>query len=200
MPDDFIELPGSHREPHAGATILGEANPDEQAQITIVLTDGADVNAIDSWLTGQGLAPFIEHGLFKVRGSIHDIIAAFGIDDIKAAQTAEGVPFRQRTGPLHIPARFEHQIVAVLGTDNRPVAKPHFRLHPDASAGYTAAQIATIYSFPIGEGLGRTIDIIELGGGFSPADCTAAWRESGQRLSGRCGRGDKQLQRQPEQR
>ena len=57
-------------------------------------------------------------------------------------------------------------VEAVLGLDNRPVAKPHFRARPSpgnvrwhADAGgatsFTPLQIAALYDFPPGTGQGR---------------------------------------------
>jgi len=67
----------------------------------------------------------------------------------------------------------------VLGLDNRPQAKPHFRMRTEKSKGnhaaaaavsYTPTQVAAAYDFPTGSGEGQCVAIIELGGGFKPAD------------------------------
>jgi kumamolisin len=57
--------------------------------------------------------------------------------------------------------------------DNRPVAKPHVRRSHQASEedGFTPTEIAKLYGFPTGiQGTGQTIAILELGGGYRPAD------------------------------
>ncbi len=85
----------------------------------------------------------------------------------------ELVTHRYRSGSLQIPAELDGVIVAVLGFDTRPQARPHFRLvKPEvAQASYTPPQVADIYQFPAGtDGTGQTIAIIELGGGFAAAD------------------------------
>jgi kumamolisin len=64
-------------------------------------------------------------------------------------------------------------VIAVLGLDNRPVAKPHFRKkkNPAASTTFTPPQVAALYQFPTGlTGTGQTVAIIELGGGYRTAD------------------------------
>jgi hypothetical protein len=73
----------------------------------------------------------------------------------------------------------------VLGLDNRPQAKPHFRMHRSQANGasrsasaaaptsFTPLQLAELYGFPEGGGNGQTIGIIELGGGYRPADLQA---------------------------
>jgi kumamolisin len=66
-----------------------------------------------------------------------------------------------------------------LGLDNRPQAKPHFRVHgkkshqtPKATAvSYTPRQVAQLYQFPLDvDGTGETVGILELGGGFKATD------------------------------
>ena len=69
----------------------------------------------------------------------------------------------------------------MLGLDNRPQARPHFRTRPThgnvqwhaaaaASTSFTPTQLAALYGFPAGTGQGECIAIIELGGGFKTAD------------------------------
>jgi len=81
--------------------------------------------------------------------------------------------YRGRTGPIQIPTELEPLVTAVLGLDNRRVAKPHLRTARVASPGgaLTALQVASAYSFPTGvNGAGQTIGIIELGGGYRSTD------------------------------
>ena len=116
---------------------------------------------------------------------------AFGVE-LKHA-TVDGTTYRVREGGIHIPASLSGIIVAVLGLDNRPQAKPHFRVRPSAApAGgirpraattepsYTPVQVGQLYHFPAGAtAAGQTIGIIELGGGFRPADITAYFKTLG---------------------
>jgi kumamolisin len=72
----------------------------------------------------------------------------------------------------------------VLGLDNRPQAKSHFRiLRETAAAGsksYTPPQVAELYDFPSGlDGSGQSIAIIELGGGFTTSDLQAYFLKLG---------------------
>jgi len=86
--------------------------------------------------------------------------------------TETGVRCRHRVGPVRVPAPLASAISAVLGLDNRPQAQPRFRQHTAVAApqAFTATQVAALYHFPGGDGAGRTVDIIELGGGFSSVD------------------------------
>jgi kumamolisin len=86
----------------------------------------------------------------------------------------EGQRYRARTGGIHLSAEILPSLEAVLGLDNRPQAKPHFRLHAraaPAAVSYTPRQVAQLYQFPLtASGAGETVGILELGGGYKPAD------------------------------
>ena len=90
-----------------------------------------------------------------------------------------GGSHRGRTGAVNVPAELGAIIVSVHGLDNRPQAKPHFRLATKrrskaaaaAAVSYTALQVAQAYSYPTAvNGSGETIGIIELGGGYNQSD------------------------------
>ncbi len=127
-----------------------------------------------------------------VRGTIEELSEAFGTTLRQVASPhpdgSGTVVHRYRSGPLSVPAELDGIVTAVLGLDDRPVARPHFRrlaparamtpsattpeASPGATAGpLTAAQVASFYSFPPGtDGSGQTIAIIELGGGYTAGD------------------------------
>ena len=66
--------------------------------------------------------------------------------------------YRGRTGSLTIPGNLQDAVMAVLGLDNRPVAKPHLRkAHAEAAAsGLAPTAVAQAYDFPPGgQGAGR---------------------------------------------
>jgi kumamolisin len=94
----------------------------------------------------------------------------------------DGGTYRGRTGSLSVPADLEGVVEGVFGLDNRPQATPHFQVlgaDPSAiarapGASFTPPQLAALYDFPTGaDGSGQCIAIIELGGGFKPADISA---------------------------
>jgi len=93
--------------------------------------------------------------------------------------------YRGRTGAIYVPADLQGVIVSVHGLDNRPHARPHFRIGPNiprnaqphvtakagTSVSYTPVQVAQLYDFPTAaNGQGQTIGIIELGGGYTQSD------------------------------
>jgi len=89
--------------------------------------------------------------------------------------------YRGRVGSISLPKSLAGIVQGVFGLDNRPQAAPHFQLpgvvsaeskkKRHASASFTAPALARLYSFPAGsDGSGQCIGLIELGGGFRPAD------------------------------
>ncbi|WP_051451831.1 S53 family peptidase [Actinospica robiniae] len=100
-------------------------------------------------------------------------------------RTAPGGPesFRYRTGALSVPEAIAHATIAVLGLDTRPQARAHFRIRPLAvgeSDSYTPLQVGSAYKFPEGyDGSGRTVALIELGGGYDDAGLAQYFRGIG---------------------
>jgi kumamolisin len=108
-------------------------------------------------------------------GTVAAMSAAFGVT-LQNVRVGENV-YRQRTGPITLPADLSGIVLGVFGLDNRPQAKPHFRsiagaVHPRAGAHpLSPLEVAQVYNFPPGlDGSGQTIAIIELGGGFVQSD------------------------------
>jgi len=89
--------------------------------------------------------------------------------------------YRGRTGPVMVPEELQPVVAAVLGLDNRPVAKPHLRMHAAQPPGsLTPPQVAKLYNFPKGvTGAGQTIGIIELGGGYRTSDLKTYFKSLG---------------------
>jgi kumamolisin len=95
----------------------------------------------------------------------------------------DGGTYRGRTGTISVPGELAEVVEGVFGLDNRPQADAHFqRQQPEAGevasraagASFSPPQLASLYQFPAGlDGTGQCIGIIELGGGFKPADIKA---------------------------
>jgi kumamolisin len=121
-------------------------------------------------------------------GSVAAFSRAFGVE-LNSYQHSSGTS-RLRTGTIQIPAALGGIIEGVFGLDNRPQAKPHFRIRKQtqhaaapaqsSSASYNAPQVAQAYDFPAGtNGNGQTIGILELAGGYSAADLTTYFKNLG---------------------
>jgi kumamolisin len=158
--------------------------------------DPADVALVTQVLGREGLSVTETHTAsrrLKVRGTIGQLSAAFGTTLTRVSSPhpdgTGAVTHRYRSGGLSVPAEVAGIITAVLGLDDRPQARPHFRLvrhtiapdtiAPDTEAPaaapkaqpLTAPQVAGFYDFPANtDGTGQTIAIIELGGGYTQSD------------------------------
>jgi len=110
----------------------------------------------------------------QLTGSAAAMQKAFGVK----LEQHEGL--RVREGSIYLPAELEGHVEAVLGLDNRPQAKPHFRAaKAAASTSFTPVQVAQLYQYPKVSAAGQTIGLIELGGGYRATDITAYFKTLG---------------------
>ena len=211
-------LQGSERQPVSGARLVGQADPSERLEVTVLLrrshkeefeaivqkatgrsgadngrlsheafekkfgASTADIAAVRKFATAHGISVVQEHAgrrTMVLSGTVAQFNAAFGVD-LGRFEFADG-SYRGRTGSVHLPEELMGCVDAVLGLDNRPVARPHYRTRAphgnvrwhtgaDGATSYTPLQIASLYNFPPGTGAGQCVGIIELGGGERPAD------------------------------
>ena len=119
-------------------------------------------------------------------GTVEQFQSAFGVELSHYEHPRLG-RFRGRTGCITIPAEIADIVTAVLGLDNRPQARPHFRLRTEPSAivaraaaqAFTPVQLAGLYDFPDGDGAGQCIGLIELGGGYAQSDLSSYFSSLG---------------------
>ena len=214
-----IELPGSAREPLAGARALRPAAADERLEATLALRPSApplwadhlarlgrgerappltreqfaqrhgasetDLQAVVTFAAAHGLAVVQRHAARRtvvVCGDVAQMNAAFGVE-LWLFEYPQGT-YRASRAAVQLPAELQDIVVAVLGLDDRPQARPHLRVStgpkprrsratlPPAGS-FTAVQLAALYQFPAGAGQGQCIALIELGGGYRPSDLSA---------------------------
>jgi kumamolisin len=142
--------------------------------------DPADLAAVRAFAAANGLSVVPEHPARRsvvLSGTVEQFTAAFSVQLNQFSHP--GGTYRGRTGAVQLPTELDGIVEAILGLDNRPQAHPHFRIRRDvagevvsaaAAVSYTPTQVAALYDFPSGTGEGQCIAIIELGGGFKPAD------------------------------
>lgn len=110
--------------------------------------------------------------LVHLSGTYEQACHAFAPDNL-AVYRASGKEYVSRHGHLYLPADIAPDVVAVMGFDQRPVARPYIHIRPLAMpllASYDPATISQRYRFPPGAtGQGQTIALIELGGGYDQA-------------------------------
>lgn len=137
-----------------------------------------------------------EHHLsvVEVNPASRKVVLAGTISHLTAAFSTElhhyehnGDHFRGRSGYLHVPNEVDQVVEGVFGLDNRPQARPHFRMAkptggtPQARPqGFTPPQLAQLYDFPTGaDGTGECVALIELGGGYNDQDLTTYFQQLG---------------------
>ena len=118
--------------------------------------------------------------LMRLSGTYAAAGRAFAPQNL-AVYGTPGASFVARDGHLSVPADLAADLVAILGFDQRPIARPYVRpLLARAVASYDPAALAHRYQFPTGvTGAGQTIGIIELGGGYRDAQMAAYFRAKG---------------------
>ena len=159
--------------------------------------DKSDLKLVKAFAAEYGLTvekhtPKPERRTVLISGTAAAMQKAFGVS-LKQVTTDQGT-FRVREGAIHLPSELAGVVVAVLGLDNRPQARPQFRIRPKSSpatgiqpnaaatnTSYTPVQVAALYGFPTTGAAGQTIGIIELGGGYKTADLTAYFKTLGQK-------------------
>ena len=192
----LVPLAGSERPPAPGAVAAEPVPDDARVEVTLVLRRAAplDVDALGGAMTREALAS--AHGAapadvalvtgamarlgvevldvdppsrrVRVAGGAARLGAVFGTRLVQGP----GPGARRRSGSLSVPAGLDGVVVAVLGLDDRPQARSRHVVVPAARAGtsYAPTELGTVYAFPGTDGSGRTVAIVELGGGFDQDD------------------------------
>jgi kumamolisin len=143
----------------------------------------SDIDRVRASAQAQGLSVVQEHAARRtviLSGTVGQFMAAFGVQ--LHHMSHDGGTYRGRTGGIYLPAEWDGIVEAILGLDNRPQARPHFRERRPlgnvfrravAPVSFTPPEVAALYGYPPGTGAGQCVALIELGGGYRPADLSA---------------------------
>jgi len=113
----------------------------------------------------------------ELSGPITALEKAFQVKLFRYAH--EDGEYRGRTGSIHVPAELDRIVAGVYGLDNRKVIRRRKRRLPArleltantaSHRGFFPAELAELYRFPVGDGAGQSIGILEFGGGVLPDD------------------------------
>jgi kumamolisin len=205
--EERIVLRGTENVQRPGLEAAGPVKTDETVRISIILeresnaqssrgavlsTEGTQnfaaplgaspshVSAVEDFAHHAGLT-VVESDAKKrrviVTGTVEEMQAAFGAELVMYRQDSTGREYRGRKGTLSVPKELEGIVAAILGFDQRPAARTHFRPRQAGATSYTPPQIAAMYNFPTaGNGSGQTVAIIELGGGYRKTDLDAYFK------------------------
>lgn len=140
-----------------------------------------DLAVVRAFAGAHGLTVVQEHvgrRTVVLAGTVAQMNVAFGVQLLNCEHAAG--THRGRQGAVQLPVELQDIVIAVLGLDNRPQARPHFRIQrrrkrksraaQPPAASFTPAQVASLYQFPGGDGSGQCVGLIELGGGYRPQD------------------------------
>jgi len=191
----YVPLKGSDRKTPTGASLLGPVDPAQLLTLSLYLKPrgtppagrrfdrtefgalyGAapeDIAKIETYAGEHGLVVAQvdpARRLVRLAGTAAAVAKAFRTKlDRYGIATGE---HRGRSGPLYVGDDIVDLVQGVFGLDDRPQARAQFRIAAAKASGasFTPLQIGALYAFPPGAGAGETIALIELGGGFAPAD------------------------------
>jgi kumamolisin len=152
--------------------------------------DPADIEKVKTVLSGLGLKILGEDPIscsVKAAGPAQAIEKIFVVKLFHYSH--ESGNYRGRTGVLHIPAELNGIVTGVFGLDNRKLVRDrrHRRkvsslslaqADPSSRSWFFPAELATIYTFPAGNGQGQTIGILEFGGGYFSDDLAAFCKDA----------------------
>ena len=190
-PDEWLELTIKLRrkkalpEPGSGGGAKGMkalSRADLQAQYG---TDPADIEKVRTVLTGLGMKILKEDAAtctVRAGGTAAVVESIFQVRLFHYSHPRGN--YRGRKGDIHVPADLTGIVLAVFGLDNRKMVKRRplrrrttsLALAQRAAANrswFFPAELATIYSFPSGDGTGQTVGLLEFGGGFFADDLAA---------------------------
>ena len=182
-PDEWIELTIKVRRKNPLPEISGPIKPISRAALAQQYgADPADMEKVKTVLTGLGLKILKEDAIscsIRVGGAAEVIESVFQLKLFFYAHKSGN--YRGRKGNVQIPAELKDIITGVFGLDTRSMVKRRpikrrrtsLDLAERAAASrswFYPAELATIYSFPDGNGQGQTIGLIEFGGGYFESD------------------------------
>jgi kumamolisin len=134
-----------------------------------------DIDTVTAWAKERGLRVANADTSTRsvgVAGTVAEMEAAFGVQ--LRRYEYPGGSYRGRTGPVHIPAKLDGVVEAVLGLDDRKVGKPYARpaayapvtLEVARAGGlppntYVPPRLGQLYAFPAGhDGSGQCVAIL----------------------------------------
>ena len=167
----------------AGSHSSGQGDPRARLSAQRAAQHAGDFQLIREFAARHGLSVTAEEParrLVKLSGTAAQVQAAF---QTQLSHYHDGKrTIRARTGSLSLPTELFPVVESVLGLDTRPAAEPRLVFRPAAAAasGFLPNQVASLYSFPGSvTGQGECIALIELGGGYTDSDTTAAFKAMG---------------------
>ncbi|MGO8672173.1 MAG: protease pro-enzyme activation domain-containing protein [Capsulimonadaceae bacterium] len=203
MSEEHVNLSGSLRAAKPDARRLRDADPNARVEVTLDLrhpalpdpsrvsgrrmtyqelasnfsASRADADTVARVLSRYGIRveqEQLDTWSIRVSGTVAQMEAAFQ-PRLGIYYNAEQGEFRGRESTLRIPAELDGIVKAVLGFDQRRVARRAAarKATPAPLPPLAPADIEARYQFPAGDGSGQNIAIAEFGGGYFASDVAA---------------------------
>jgi kumamolisin len=207
MRSSHIDLPGNNRPLKHGAKRLRPADPNQLVKITVVIRGKQELPEPDPSAAPMSLADLesnygadpgdlekVEKALasssyglkvigasagartVELEGTVAQMNKAFQVD-LGEYESPEQGKYRGREGDIRIPAELGGIVEAVLGLDERRVARRHpgkrrrAHLASDATVAPQApTDLEKRYTFPNGDAANQKLGILEFGGGYWESD------------------------------
>ncbi len=156
--------------------------------------DPDDLKKVVEYATRHGLTVLDSSAARRsvhLLGTAQAMARAFHVD-LRTYQH-NNMTYRGHPDHVHVPKDLADVVEAVVGFDNRPYARPHYRIgqvragrlapHAGAAPDFTPTQLAQAYNFPDADGTGQVIGIIELsapaGSGYRVAELQQYFKSIG---------------------
>jgi kumamolisin len=120
----------------------------------------------------------------NIAGPVTAMENALGVRLFKVAH--EGLTYRGRVGEIFIPRRLDGIVTGVFGLDTRPMIKRRPRLALQTGGGtvppanqrswFFPTELADTYQFPVSDGAGQVVGILEFEGHYDAADLQQFWK------------------------
>src|SRR5271163_1705627 len=178
-----VSFPKSERKTHPGATAAGKTDAQRNISVSVIVkrknpldlekmigrhisqeefsekyaADPANFDHLRDFAHKHGLtidegASSLARRTMVLRGPVNKMESAFGVtlNDYEK----DGKTFYSYTGTISMPQEHAEPVEAVLGLDNHPIAKPHFRMRDsnkspegqaDRMASFNPPQVAQLY-------------------------------------------------------
>jgi kumamolisin len=207
MSTSHVDLAGNGRSLQPGVVRLGPAEPTQIVKVTVVVrglrelpepdplvapltiaqierdygADPQDIEKVSSVLSAARFGLKVTGAsagarTIELEGTVAQINKAFEVQ-LGQYQSARQGKYRGREGEIRIPRELDGIVEAVLGLDERQVARRRAaRLRTSPAAGGTSvgnqgpADLETRYAFPSGTAAGQKVGLFEFGGGYWASD------------------------------
>ena len=173
-----VSFPKSERKAHAGATVAGKTDSQRNISVSVIVkrknrldldtmigrhisqqefsekygADPANFEHLRDFAHKHGLtvdegASSLARRTMVLRGPVSKMESAFGVtlNDYEK----EGKKFHSYTGTISMLQEYAEPVEAVLGLDNHPIARPHFRRLDKQKKGKPKPHPAQTASFPL---------------------------------------------------